>query len=297
MVFEQVAVFLLFAAAGYLLGKTKKVNTDHAKILSVLTVYLLFPCNILKTYTANFSAEYISQKYGFILVSMGIIAVMIIISRLVSGLFSKHPYQRRVYEYSILFSNSGYMGYPLMEALFGEKMLLDMMVFSIPVTTCIYTIGFCSLTKRSLSGKNLLNPAVFAIAAGMVLGISGVQLPGFVTKTFSSASGCLGPVTMLLAGITVSQFEFKKMVLNYRVYLVSVLRLLVIPLGIAAVLTLLGLERYRLVAAFLYAMPCGLNAVVFPKLVDEDCSVGAAVAFVSTVLCCITIPVVVDFIV
>lgn len=296
MVFEQVAVFLLFAAAGYVLGKTKKVNTDHSKILSVLTVYILFPCNILKTYTANFSANYISQKYGFILVSVGIIAVLIIFSRLVSGLFSKHPYQRRVYEYSILFSNSGYMGYPLMEALFGEKMLLDMMVFSIPVTTCIYTLGFCSLTKRKLSGKNLLNPAVFAIIAGIILGTLQIKLPAFLTKAFAAASGCLGPVTMLLAGITVSQFELKKMVLNYRVYLVSGLRLLVIPLGISALLTLLGLESYRLVAAFLYAMPCGLNTVVFPKLVDEDCSVGAAVAFVSTVLCCVTIPVVVGLI-
>lgn len=296
MVFEQVAMFLLFGAAGFVLGKTKTVNTEHSKILSVLTVYLLFPCNILKTYITNFNAGYISQKYGFILVSAGVIAVLIIFSRSVAGFFSKHPYKKRVYEYSILFSNSGYMGYPLMEALFGEKMLLDMMVFSIPVTTCIYTLGFCSLTKRKLNGKNLLNPATFAIVTGMILGLLQVKFPGFVMKAFSSASGCLGPVTMLLAGITVSQFEIKRMVLDYKVYLASGLRLLVIPLAVATTLSLIGLEKYALVAGFLYAMPCGLNAVVFPKLVNEDCSVGAAIAFVSTVLSCLTIPIVVGLI-
>ena len=43
-------------------------------------------------------------------------------------------------------------------------------------------------------------------------------------------------------------------------------------------------------AVLMYAMPCGLNTIVFPKLVGEDCSTGATLALMSNLLAVITIP-------
>ena len=39
-----------------------------------------------------------------------------------------------------------------------------------------------------------------------------------------------------------------------------------------------------------YAMPCGLNTIVFPKLIGENCEIGAGLALVSNVLAIFTIP-------
>ncbi|MBQ4153468.1 MAG: AEC family transporter, partial [Oscillospiraceae bacterium] len=61
--FEQVGILFLFATVGYLLSKTKLVQPAHSKILSTLLVYIFLPCNIFKTYTANFNLTYLTQKY------------------------------------------------------------------------------------------------------------------------------------------------------------------------------------------------------------------------------------------
>ena len=56
------------------------------------------------------------------------------------------------------------------------------------------------------------------------------------------------------------------------------------------VLKLLGLNWLVLPALMVLAMPCGMNTIVFPKLVGQDCKPGAALAFITTLSCIATIP-------
>lgn len=48
------------------------------------------------------------------------------------------------------------------------------------------------------------------------------------------------------------------------------------------------------IATLFYALPCGLNTIVFAKMVDADCSIGASLAFLSNIFACVTIPIVVS---
>jgi predicted permease len=81
------------------------------------------------------------------------------------------------------------------------------------------------------------------------------------------------------------------MLSNKPVYLLTFLRLLGIPLVVCGILKLLGLQQEIVTAVLIVlALPCGLNTIVFPKLIGEDCKTGAALACVTSVLCCATIP-------
>ena len=73
-------------------------------------------------------------------------------------------------------------------------------------------------------------------------------------------------------------------------YFVAAMRLIVIPALTVIILKWLNLENVIMPALIVYSMPCGLNTVVFPKLVDEDCETGAALALISTALSMATIP-------
>ena len=72
----------------------------------------------------------------------------------------------------------------------------------------------------------------------------------------------------------------------------TALRLIVIPVVIGGILLLLGQDAAVPTAVLMFAMPCGLNTIVFPKMVGEDCRVGASLAFLSNICACITIPLV-----
>ena len=43
-------------------------------------------------------------------------------------------------------------------------------------------------------------------------------------------------------------------------------------------------------ALIITCMPCGLNTIVFPRLVGEDCKTGARLALISHVFALISIP-------
>ena len=150
------------------------------------------------------------------------------------------------------------------------------------------------LTKQKFSPKQLLKPTIIAIVLGCLVGLLEIKLPAIATDILGKASGCMGPVSMLLTGLTVAEFKLKNLLFNPKLYIMTGLRLLVIPCAIAAALMLVGAKDAVMPALLIYAMPCGLNTIVFPKLIGEDCHIGAGLACISSVLACVTIPICIE---
>ena len=290
VVYEQIFLLFAFIVIGYVLGASKKANNKQSKLLSVLGFYIFLPSNVFNTFAKNFTPEYLSQKYMIVIVGTVFVVVMMLLSIPISKLFSRDQYQRYLYRYSMVSSNYGYVGYALAGGIFGEEVLLGVMMFAIPMSVYTYTVGYCMLTKSKGSLLKLLSPVNIALFAGAIVGFFGIPIPGIVTSFLSKASGCMGPVSMLLTGLVISEYALTDMVFHLRAYIVAVLRLLVIPIGVGMVIRLVGVEEALLPALCILAMPCGLNTIVFPKLVGEDCKTGAALAFVTSILCCFTIP-------
>ena len=138
----------------------------------------------------------------------------------------------------------------------------------------------------------LLNPVIITMAVGMALGLSGLQMPALVSDILGKGSACMGPVSMLLTGIVISEYKLKEILGDKKIYIMSALRLLVIPVVIGVILGLFADKELVRTAVLLYALPCGLNTVVFPKLVNENCKIGAGLALVSHLAACLTIPLV-----
>ncbi len=290
LVISQVTILFLFASIGFVLAKAKLVNPDHSKILSTLLVYVFLPANLFKTFATNFNVDYIKANYTLILVSVSVLAFLILGSHFLSKILTKDKYKQAIYKYSLTIPNYGYMGYALTESIFGSATLLNVMMFGLPLSLYIYTYGYCILTKSELKFKKLINPVIIAILLGMVVGLSGITLPKPVSGFLTTAAAPMGVASMLLTGITISQYKFKDMLSDKCNYIVSVLRLFVCPVAIAYILKTFVSSEAALVSLMIYAMPCGLNTVVFPKLVGEDCRTGASLALISSILSIITIP-------
>lgn len=290
VVIEQVLLLLVFIGIGYILTKTKKADTSHSKLLSVLGFYIFLPANIFNTFANNFTVEYLTQKYPLVLVSVVFVVAMMLVGIPVSKLLSKDAYQQAIYRYSMVTPNYGYVGYALAGSIFGDQMLLNVMMFALPLSIYTYTIGYCMLTRSKVTWKKLLSPANIALVLGALVGLFGIPMPSLVSGLMSKASGCMGPISMLLTGMVIAEYKLVEMFTNKAVYLLGALRLLVIPLGTAGIMTLLGMQELVPPVLMILAVPCGMNTIVFPKLVGEDCKTGAALTCVTSILCCITIP-------
>ena len=292
VIFEQVFILLVFGAVGYGLAKADIIKAEHSKMLSGLLVYAFSSCNTFRTFATNFNVEYLKSNYLLILVSVIILAGLSLIAHFAAKLFSEKKYTRYVYEYSIIIPNFGYMGYALAESLLGTMGLLSVMVFSIPMSIYIYLIAFCILAKKPFTPKGLLNIMTITMVLGMLSGLFEVQMPSVVTSILDTSRACMAPTSMLLAGVVISKFKLKEILSNGRIYIITVLRLTVIPVVAGICLSIFFPLSIVQPAVIFLSMPCGLNTVVFPDLVGEDCRVGAGLALVSSLLSCITIPIV-----
>ncbi len=296
-VFIQIFILVFFAAIGFLLCKTKLADANQTKILSAIGVYVFLPATILRSFANNFTLEYIKEKYVLLIASLIILCVFALIFHFAVKLITKDEYKRKVYNYSLLIPNYTYMGYPLTAALFGEEMLLNVMIFTMPLTLYIHTIGFANLTGRKVGLKSFADPSLISILLGMTAGLISLTVPEFLDSILQKAGACMAPVSMLMTGMIISQFGIKKMLKNKLTYLITALRLIVIPALLSFVLPLFFDSQTVIIAVIVFCLPCGLNTVVFPRLAGKSCEEGASLAIVSNLLSLITIPLCMNFLI
>jgi len=162
--FEQLFVLYLFIFLGWLLGKRKKEAAEKSNILSFLLVNLFFPCKLFLNYANHFTVSYLRQNYLTLFISTGILLVLVLFGHLLPRLLTKHSYERKVYSYNTTITNYAYFGYVLVEQVFGEAAMNNMMVFCIPCSLYCYTFGVSLLMDRKVSFKSLLNTITVSIA-------------------------------------------------------------------------------------------------------------------------------------
>ncbi len=291
VMFEQILLLLAFVMIGLILGRSGIADPKQGKVLSVVLVYVFLPCNVIQTFSQRFTPDYLGANWKLLVLTTTITVVIAVGAHFAVRLLTKDAYERSVYEYSLNVPNMGYLGIPLAQSFFGQTGLMTFMIMIIPLQVYLYTVGYAMLTKQKLNLKKLLNPVMISIALGMILGLCNVKLPTPVLSFLKSGADCMGPVSMVLAGIVISEFSFSEILLRPRIYPVVLLRLIVIPALVGLVLWQFIPAQINAIVVLMLALPCGMNTVIFPKLVEEDCKAGAGVALLSTVLCCATLPI------
>ncbi len=307
--FNPMLMLFFCIAVGYVLRITRILPDDAGKVMAKLVTWVFSPALSFSTMAKYCTVDSIGTHATNILLSAFGVALALGMAMAIAPLFIKKKCpERGVYMYALAFANSGYIGDPLVLALFGDRVLSFYKLFCLPVTIGIYTWGMSVLVpdgehKGNPLKKIFLNAPTVAVFLGMAVGLSGLgaHLPIFLTDSLNSLKTCMGPVAMLLAGFTVANYSIKAMLKKRKVYLASVLRLVVLPsiiigavFGVKELMNMiLGLSIDNSVlhlTFFATAAPLGLNTVVFPEAYGGNPETGASMAMISHTLCVISIP-------
>ena len=299
----QMLILFSYILLGYLLAKLKAIPDNSATVLSKLENNLFVPALVLGTFVKEFRVEKLSAAWQLFAVSFLICFVMMILAVLVSRYCTKDAYIRKIYTYGLAFSNFGFMGNAVVNAVFPE-MFLDYVIFTMPLWTMIYLWGVPCLLIPAEEGKQTLksrlksfaNPMIAAMLVGMVIGLCNIQLPKFLNEVVSVTGGCMSPLAMILTGITIAKIDMKKVLSIKSIYVVSLVRLIVFPMLLIAPLFLVSLpesmKNIAVCAVCSLAMPLGLSTLVIPGGYGKDTSVAAGMTLVSHLLSAATIPVI-----
>lgn len=291
-------VMFICMLVGFVLRKLKAAPENTATVLSKLEINVLMPALNLKTFLTYCTVESLTTRWQTVLFGVVATVLSVVIGVPLAKLFTKDKDEFKIYRYSLMIANFGFLGNAIVPAIMGDAAMYDYMLFTIPLNVLLYTWAFNSLipegkNKKQSWWRGLLNPTCVAMCIGIVLGLLGVgpHLPAFVTMTMGNLANCMGPLAMVLTGFVVGGYKLPELLTNKKVYIVTLLRLLVLPLVIIGVLWLLGASNQVLfMSLFAFATALGLNTVVVPAAYDGDTHTGAGMAMISNAGAVITIP-------
>jgi len=296
---NQMAFLFLLIAVGFLLVKLRVVTADAGRVLAKLENTVFIPALVLGTFMENFTADKLAVSGRLLLVSAAVLLVMLPVAIFLPRLLSRDRFIQNIYTYGLAFSNFGFMGNAVVAAMF-PAIFMEYLIFVLPLWVAIYLWGVPKLLipaeESGVTGlwaklKPFCNPMFGGMLLGIVLGLSGLPLPPWFTGAVNAAGGCMSPVAMLLTGITVAAVDLKKLFGNGGVYLLSAVRLVIVPLAAIGIFTLLPLTRTEFICGICsLAMPLGLNTIVVPSAYGKDPSTAAGMTIVSHLLACGTIP-------
>ena len=298
-------MLMMFALilVGYLLRKKSPLPDNSHTVMSKLETFAITPALSLYNMMTKCTVTSFKENWTLILYGAVMIISAIALAYPLSRLFIRKggdQYQRNIYKYAMAFGNFGFMGNYIINEVFGEDVFYEYSLFTLVVLIICNSWGlYILIPKDSNAGllknlkKGLITPPIIALLAGVVLGLTGVSrfLPDFFINACRSAGNCQGPIAMILAGFVIGGYNLKEMVLNKKVYLASLLRLIVIPAVLMTILTVLKVDKSIMTLALItFATPLGLNTIVYPAAYGGDPKTGASMAMVSHTLSVVTIP-------
>ena len=319
LIFKQVFNFLVLIFIGYVVRRKNVVGESAAQTLAKLLTWVFAPLYSVVNLSKNVS---IDRVVGYITnIGWGLLftIIFIVMANLLAKIFAKDSNEKGMFTYMFSFCNLGYFGYPFIKAVFGEQMLVEYMLFGLSSSITLSVYGYYILTKsasklneqnasksekRKEVIKRIISPPIIGTLIGITLGLLPInkssQTFTDIVKIIEPVGNCMSPCAMILTGIVLAKSPLKDLFSSVRAYLISLVRLVGIPLvagAICILLKLVGVPKIVLLLAMcLSCFPAGMNVVVYPESVGLDSSAGAKPCFISYILAIITVPIVLSLV-
>lgn len=285
----QVPTLFLLMLCGFGAAKAKLMDSKHFSGLNTLVFTFAQPCLILSSMQRDRSPELIRD---LLLVFFCTCAILALCGILAHRLFRRQaPERRSVLTNLAMVSNCGFMGYPVVTAVLGEDALIYAALYVSAFNLMCWTLGaYYYGGRNAMRPMQLLKcPSLLAVAAGMVLFLTGWRLPEFVNDALSMLGNTTTPLAMFVIGARLTSLS-RKHLTDVPLLGACGLRLVVFPL----LVWLLSLTPMpTMVVATLYlctAMPCAALSAIMAEQHGADAALASRGVALSTALSMLTIP-------
>lgn len=291
MIDMQLMMFLL-VGIGFFIRKKGIVNTEGRMNMIDLCLHITLPFNVLHSFLRKWDWNLFIACGVILLLSIGFNAISVFFSAI---LYKKQETNRqKSLKYGTIISNSGFLGNPMVEGIYGSEGLLYAALFMLPVRIVMWTIGiavFLKGRKEKLWKNVLTHPCIVAIYAGVIIMVCGIQFPTFVEKTIIGISGCNTPLSMMLIGMMLAEVKPKGLIDKTMVFYTAI-RLLVIPTVVFALTAFLPINTMlRGITVIMAGMPAPITTALLSAKYGGDEKYATGMVFLSTILSLITLPI------
>ena len=298
LLLQQMIVLFILMILGYYMRRKEIISDETCRSLSWIVVNIANPAMILSGSVNSEQGIEGSELIMTMMLAIGIFAGLILVSLIVPLVLRVPRRSVGAYRVMMIFSNIGFMGFPVISALYGTEALLYASVFLIPFNLLIYTYGILALktndeTKGKLDLKKVLNIGVFSCILSIILSFIQIPMPSFVKTTVSTLSNLTAPLSMMVIGASMATIDVKKLFTDVKLLLFSALKLIVVPIvGLFILKTFIQSEMILGVCMVMIATPVASMTAMLAQQYDGDYELASRGVALTTILSVITMPLV-----
>lgn len=301
VVLQQMLVLFLIMLAGFFAEKKEALDEDASKKISWIVVNIANPSMILASVSGD-SRIRPEELALTVLLALIIFACLIGLAAILPGLLRVDRSQYGVYRVMTVFSNIGFMGFPLLSALYGKESLLYAALFVLIYNVLIYTYGILCLDQNSAgNGKNnkklldsikkIINVGVLSALGALILYFGNIRLPEVINQVFDMFADLTAPLSMMVIGASFGQMPFRDLVTDVKLLIFSGVKLLLIPIGsMWAISRFVDNPILLGVCLVVLATPVGSMTAMLAKQYDCDSELASRGVAVTTLLSVAAIP-------
>lgn len=299
LLLEQMIVLFILMGVGFLCYKLQIITDEVNKKLSAIVVNIANPAMVLTGCMGDdkISGQELLMVFGLVII---VYTALVLLAMVIPALLKIEKKSRGTYQAMTIFSNIGFMGFPVIAALYGNSALLYASLFTIPYNVLIYTFGVSAMStgekvslKESFSIKRVLNVGVIACIITIIVYFLQIPVPAFIKSTTTHLSNLTAPLSMMVIGASLATMDIKKLFTDGKLLLFSALKLLVIPvLGVLLIRQFINNEIICGVCMVMLATPVGSMTAMLAQQYDGDYEMASRGVALTTILSVATIPIV-----
>lgn len=291
---QQTIIMFALMLLGLLLSRRGMITEQGSRDLSNVLLYAVIPCVILRSYMSEFSTEKLRAMGLSALIAVIAFAASIAVAYLTCG--TRH----RIENFAVAFGNAGFIGIPLVTAVFGPEAAFYVVSFSTFANLLQWTYGIVIISgkKETMNLRMVfVNPVFISMVIGIALFVLQPTLPTVVTGTIGYIADGNAVLAMIILGYYLSKVQLRGLFADVRLYLFSALRLLVVPAVTILVFLPFPFARgeITLITLIAAATPIASSTAIFAQKFDQDYRRAVSYVCLSTILSVATLPLVMLF--
>lgn len=291
IVFHQILVMFVLMLVGYWIFRREIFDNHTTSRISALLNMFVMPCCVLSSFNRPFDPT-LARSLGLTLLCA--CAVFVLSITLANLLYRNgRPENFRDCRMCAVFSNNGFMALPLLSAMFGDTGVFLGSAHIVVMAVALWTYGVCQVnqTYHVSPVRILCNPGVIAAILGLILFVSPFTLPADITTALTHLSNLNTPLAMLVLGAYLAQTDLRACFTQARIWKISAVRLILIPLFTIILLLVIPLDSTaKLTLLVGTAAPTAIASAMFAQMYGSDYLFSTKVVALTTLLSLVTLP-------
>lgn len=291
---EIMVILFTIVVLGYALCKLGYMGDKFDQKLSSIVIDVTCPALIL---SSVMGAELPDRSLILPLLGIGFLTyiLLLVYGFWVPRFVAKSRDEQGMIGFALMFANVGFIGYPIVSAIFGPKAVFYAALLNIPNTFFIFTAGVMLVkgehNMKSLSAKVLFSPAMIAAFVAALMVAFGVRTPDIIARPVTIVGNITIPAALMVIGSSMARLPLKEIIGSPKVYVASLLRLVVVPLSVYFLFRFCGVsDVINNINTVIIAMPVASYGTMFCLKYGRNPSLMTEMTFVTTLGSILTIP-------